>query len=101
MREGHVSDYGQTTDPALPRLAMLREITDRAVLDKVFHQFRVTRVGLASATGISKPTIWESVRRLVGAGILCAAGSLETGKRGRAATFFELTHTAGWVLALD
>lgn len=96
-----MNDFGHLSDLALPRLGLLREITDHAVLDEVFHRARVTRVELASATGISRPTIWESVRRLEGAGVLSAVGCEETGRRGRAATFYELARDAGWVLALD
>jgi predicted NBD/HSP70 family sugar kinase len=79
---------------------MLREITDSSVLGEVFHRGRVTRAGLAGATGLSGPTVWESVRRLAGAGLLRAAGRQQTSGRGRAATYYELTGTAGWVLAL-
>jgi predicted NBD/HSP70 family sugar kinase len=84
----------------LPRLGMLREITDASILAEVFLHGRVTRVGLAETTGISGPTVWESVRRLTDAGLLREAGSRETHGRGRAATYYELTQSAGWVLAL-
>ncbi len=94
------SDLGNVSDRALPRLSMLREITDDSVLSEVFRQGRVTRAGLAEATGISRPTIWESVRRLEGAELLRAAGSQGTGGRGRTATYYGLAETAGWVLAL-
>jgi predicted NBD/HSP70 family sugar kinase len=95
-----MSDFGETSDRPRPRLAMLREITDRSVLDEVFRHRQVTRAELAIATGISKPTIWESVRRLEKAGLLCAMGNQATGRRGREATFYELAQSAGWVLAL-
>ena len=85
----------------LPRLAMLRELTDRAVLDHVFAHGRTTRVELATTTGISKPTISESVRRLEAAGALRATGTDQTGRRGRIATFYELAADAGRVLALE
>ena len=85
----------------LPRLAMLRELTDRAVLDRVFAHGRTTRVELAATTGISKPTISESVRRLETAGALHATGTDQTGRRGRIATFYELAADAGRVLALE
>jgi predicted NBD/HSP70 family sugar kinase len=80
---------------------MLRELTDRAVLDDVFEHGRVTRVDLADRTGISRPTISESVRRLEAAGLLTATGSRETGQRGRVATFYELGADTGHVIALE
>jgi predicted NBD/HSP70 family sugar kinase len=85
----------------LPRLKMLRELTDRAVLDDVFSHGRVTRVELSDRTGISRPTISESVRRLEAAGLLTATGSRETGQRGRIATFYELGADTGYVIALE
>jgi predicted NBD/HSP70 family sugar kinase len=84
----------------LPRQGLLREITDRAVIDAVLAQMRVTRSELATLTGISKPTISESARRLEEAGLLCTTGS-RTGHRGRVATYYALAPRAGWVLSLD
>jgi predicted NBD/HSP70 family sugar kinase len=91
------------TDPdrQLPRLAMLRAMTDRAVLDHVFVHERTTRAELAATTGISKPTISESVRRLESAGALRATGTDQTGRRGRIATFYELAADAGRVVAAE
>ncbi|WP_020672988.1 ROK family transcriptional regulator [Amycolatopsis nigrescens] len=88
-------------NPPLPRLALLREMTDRAVLELVFAEGRTTRAELAARTGISKPTISESVRRLEAAGVLREGGTDATGKRGRVATFYELTVDAGCVLAVE
>jgi predicted NBD/HSP70 family sugar kinase len=85
----------------LPRLAMLRAMTDRTVLDHVFDHGRTTRAELAATTGISKPTISESVRRLETAGALRATGTDQTGRRGRIATFYELTADAGRVVAAE
>ena len=86
---------------ALPRLGLLREMTDEAVMAQVFAHGRVTRADLAALTGISKPTTWQSVRRLEDAGLLTAAGSNETGRRGRVATFYELPPGNGWVFAVQ
>ncbi|MEV6826283.1 ROK family transcriptional regulator [Amycolatopsis sp. NPDC051102] len=88
-------------DRPLPRLAMLRAMTDRAVLDRVFAESRTTRAELATTTGISKPTISESVRRLETAGALRATGTDQTGRRGRIATFYELAADAGRVVAAE
>ncbi len=86
--------------PALPRHGLLREITDQAVMDEVLQRGRVTRSELAQLTGISKPTISESARRLEEAGLLQATGT-RSGHRGRVATYYELAPHAGWVLAMD
>ncbi|WP_103350378.1 ROK family transcriptional regulator [Amycolatopsis sp. CA-128772] len=88
-------------DRPLPRLAMLRAMTDRAVLDRVFVENRTTRAELAATTGISKPTISESVRRLETAGALRATGTDQTGRRGRIATIYELAADAGRVVAAE
>jgi len=76
-------------------------MTDRAVLDRVFADGRATRADLASQTGISKPTISESVRRLEAAGLLRATGTDQTGRRGRIATVYQLAPEAGHVLAVQ
>lgn len=80
---------------------ILREATDRTLLLEVIQRGRVTRAELAEATGLSKPTVSEAVRRLTAAGLLASAGAQETGRRGRVGTFFELAATAGWVLAIE
>jgi predicted NBD/HSP70 family sugar kinase len=85
---------------ALPQ-QVLREATDRRLLDETIRQGRTTRAELADATGYSRPTVSEAVRRLVAAGLLDATGLKETGRRGRIGTFYSLGAGAGWVLALS
>ena len=85
---------------ALPQ-TVLREATDRALLDETIRQGRTTRVDLADATGYSRPTVSEAVRRLVANGLLDATGLKATGKRGRVGTFYSLGAQAGWALALE
>jgi DNA-binding Lrp family transcriptional regulator len=85
---------------ALPQ-QVLREATDRRLLDETIRQGRTTRAELANATGYSRPTVSEAVRRLVGGGLLDATGLKETGRRGRIGTFYSLGARAGWVLALS
>lgn len=91
-----MSDLGR----ALPQ-TVLREATDRALLEETIRQGRTTRAELAAATGYSRPTVSEAVRRLVAAGLLDATGLKETGRRGRVGTFYSLGARAGWVLALE
>ena len=88
-------------DRELPRLGLLREMTDQSVMAQVFARGRVTRAELAALTGISKPTTWQSVRRLEEAGLLRPAGPDDTGRRGRIATFYEIPPDTGWVFALQ
>jgi predicted NBD/HSP70 family sugar kinase len=85
---------------ALPQ-SVLREATDKRLLDAVVDAGAVTRAELAASTGFSKPTVSEAVRRLVEAGLLDATGLQETGRRGRVGTFYELGASAGWVLAIE
>ena len=61
---------------------------------------RITRAELSALTGISKPTISDAVRRLAARGVLVESG-LQTGRRGRIATYYELAATSGWVLAIE
>lgn len=81
--------------------AVLREATDKRLWEEVISQGKVTRAELAASTGLSKPTVSESVRRLVDGALLNATGRKETGHRGRVGTFYELGATAGWVLAIE
>ncbi|WP_041843107.1 ROK family transcriptional regulator [Actinoplanes friuliensis] len=85
---------------ALPQ-TVLREATDRRLLDETIRQGRTTRAELADVTGYSRPTVSEAVRRLVEAGLLDATGLKETGRRGRVGTFYSLGAQAGWVLGLE
>jgi len=80
---------------------VLREATDTRLFTEVIGRGRTTRAELAAATGISKPTVSEAVRRLVAAGLLDATGLQETGRRGRVGTFYELGTASGWVLAIE
>ena len=61
-------------DVPLASLDLLRQLTDRHVIDQLLSAPAMTRAEIASRTGISKPTISESVRRLAQAGVLVEAG---------------------------
>ena len=50
--------------PAKPSLDLLRSLTDEHVLRALMEQRRLTRAQLAARTGLSKPTVSDSVRRL-------------------------------------
>ena len=68
---------------AKPSLELLRELSDEHVLRALMDETRLTRAELATRTGISKPTVGESVRRLEAAGVVVDTGARTTG-RGRA-----------------
>ena len=70
-------------DPVKPSLELLRSLTDEHVLRALMRRRRLTRAELAAETGISKPTVGESVRRLVNAGLVADTGQRTTGGRGR------------------
>jgi predicted NBD/HSP70 family sugar kinase len=70
-------------DPAKPSLELLRSLTDEHVLRGLMRHRRLTRAELAAETGISKPTIGESVRRLTSLGLVVDTGERTVGGRGR------------------
>ncbi|MDI2032464.1 ROK family transcriptional regulator [Saccharopolyspora sp. TS4A08] len=82
---------------AKPSLELLRSLTDEHVLRAVMDQRRMTRTEIAARTGISKPTISDSVRRLSEAGVLVDTGERTTG-RGRAGSYYSLSEECGVVM---
>src|ERR1700742_2223535 len=64
---------------------------------------RQTRAELAAATGISKPTVGESVRRLVALGLVADTGDRTPGGRGRGrvGTYYALAPGVGVALAIS
>jgi predicted NBD/HSP70 family sugar kinase len=83
--------------PAKPSLDLLRSLSDEHVLRALMRQRRATRAELAVATGLSKPTVSESVRRLSAAGAVVDTGERTTG-RGRIGTYYGLPATTGSAL---
>jgi predicted NBD/HSP70 family sugar kinase len=84
---------------AKPSLALLRSLTDEHVLRALIDERRLTRAEIAAHTGISKPTVGESVRRLTEAGLLRDTGERTTG-RGRIGTYYALAGDLGVALVL-
>jgi predicted NBD/HSP70 family sugar kinase len=89
--------------PAKPSLELLRALTDEHVLRALMRAGRLTRAELAAATGISKPTAGESVRRLVAAGLVADTGQRTPGGRGRGrvGSYYSLAEDAGLALAVS
>ena len=90
-------------DPAKPSLELLRALTDEHVLRALMREGRLTRAELATATGISKPTAGESVRRLVAAGLVADTGERTPGGRGRGrvGSYYSLAAGIGLALAVS
>ena len=86
--------------PAKPSLNLLRSLTDEHVLRALVEQRRLTRAELAVHTGISKPTISESVRRLCAAGLVEDTGERTTG-RGRVGSYYALADRVGAALVVS
>lgn len=88
------------TGTELPSLDLVRQLTDRHVLGQLISEGALTRAELASRTGISKPTMSESVRRLEFAGLVVESGK-QSGKRGPSGTIYRLRGDAGFALTVS
>jgi predicted NBD/HSP70 family sugar kinase/biotin operon repressor len=86
-------------DQTLPSLELLRRMTDRHVLDQLLEHDLLSRAEIAARTGLSKPTVSESVRRLTDSGLLLEVGR-QSGRRGRAGTNLQLDADAGCALSV-
>src|SRR4051794_13458801 len=86
--------------PAKPSLDLLRSLTDEHVLRALMDAPRLTRAEIAARTGISKPTVGESVRRLTEAGLLHDTGERTTG-RGRIGSYYALADDVGSALVVS
>lgn len=85
--------------PAKPTLDLLRSLTDAHVLRALMDRSRATRAELAEQTGISKPTISESVRRLAAAGVVHDTGERTKG-RGGVGAYYAMSDAAGCALVV-
>lgn len=83
-----------------PSLALLREMSDEAVLRALMDSQRLTRAELAVLTGLSKPTVGEAVRRLEAGGLVRDTGERTTG-RGGVGTYYALAGDVGLALAVS
>jgi len=84
--------------PRPPSLSVVRELTDRHVVEQLLATAELTRAELAVRTRISKPTISESIRRLAEAGVVEESGQ-QLGRRGPAGTFYRLRADIGVAVA--
>ncbi|CAL9453372.1 hypothetical protein SUDANB58_02498 [Streptomyces sp. enrichment culture] len=84
-------------NPPKPSLELLRGLTDENVLRALMTRDRLTRAEIATATGISKPTVSDSVQRLERAGLVVDTGERTTG-RGRIGSYYALAPHLGTAL---
>ncbi|MBO1330658.1 ROK family transcriptional regulator [Streptomyces sp. VRA16 Mangrove soil] len=82
-----------------PSLEMLRALTDENVLRALMAEPRLTRAEIAARTGISKPTISDSVQRLNRTGLVVDTGERTTG-RGRVGSYYGLAPRLGAALVV-
>jgi predicted NBD/HSP70 family sugar kinase len=88
------------SEPDRPTAELLRRLTDRRVFEQLLDADSLTRAEIAARTGISKPTISESVRRLTDAGLVAESGR-QVGGRGRAGTYCRLRADQAAALAVS
>lgn len=85
-----------------PSQELLRSISDEHVLRSLMTARKLTRAELAIETGLSKPTVSESVRRLVERGLVADTGERTPGGRGRGrvGSFYGLAEDSGVALVV-
>ncbi|MGW6932142.1 ROK family protein [Lentzea sp. NPDC054927] len=85
-----------------PSQELLRSISDEHVLRSLMSARKLTRAELAVETGLSKPTVGESVRRLVEQGLVADTGERTPGGRGkgRVGSFYSLAPDVGVALVV-
>jgi predicted NBD/HSP70 family sugar kinase len=82
-----------------PSPSVLRGMSDETVARALIAGGRMTRAELSVATGLSKPTVAEAIRRLVDKGLVRDTGVRTTG-RGGVGTYYALGEAAGVGLAV-
>ena len=88
----------KTTGAARPRL--MRTLNEQLLLERMRASGSVSRGDLASASGLSKPTVALALMSLERDELVQQAGR-RTGGRGRSASLYEIRSDAGFVLGLD
>ena len=84
----------------LPRIELVREVTDRAILDVLVENGPMARAEISRRTGISKPTVTVAVNRLEAARLIeVEEGKSRTG-RGSAGAY-GISAAAGFVGAVS
>jgi predicted NBD/HSP70 family sugar kinase len=92
-----------TTSPDIRRAArpgLIRTLNEQLLLDRMRGNGPVSRRDLASASGLSKPTVALALTSLERDALVQHAGR-RVGGRGRSASLYEIRSDAGFVLGLD
>src|SRR5438045_9752910 len=87
-----------TTGAARPRL--IRTLNEQLLLERMRSNGPVSRSELATASGLSKPTVALALASLERDALVRHAGR-RAGGRGRTALLYEIRSDAGFVLGLD
>jgi predicted NBD/HSP70 family sugar kinase len=91
--------YDLRVPPLKPSPRMLRAVTDETVVRALMDIPRMTRAELSEHTGLSKPTVAESIRRLESSSLVADTGERTTG-RGGVGTYYALADRVGTALAI-
>jgi glucokinase len=83
-----------------PLRGLARRLNEQAVVDTIFEHGPLTRVQVATRTGLSKPTVSSIVDELVNAGLVRATGRT-SGSVGRTATLYRVDAGVGHVIGVD
>ena len=79
---------------------LLRAINERRVLELIKEAGSTSRVAIAQASGLSKPTVSLALAGLLEAGLVHQVGRA-SGGRGPRALLYELDPRSGWVVGVD
>jgi predicted NBD/HSP70 family sugar kinase len=79
---------------------MARRLNEQAVIDTIFEHGPLTRVQVATKTGLSKPTVSSIVDDLVRSGVVRAMGRT-SGSVGRTAALYRVDAGVGHVVGVD
>ena len=80
--------------------SLLRAINRRVVFELVASDGPVAATRIAAATGLSKPTVSEILRQLVGLGLVSKVGRSQ-GRVGPSAQLYAVDPSCGFMLAID
>jgi predicted NBD/HSP70 family sugar kinase len=80
--------------------ALLRELNERLILDRLRASGTQSRAQLAQASGLTKPTVATALASLETAGLVLPAGMTE-GQAGPAAFRYQANQRAGFTAAID
>ena len=80
--------------------ALLRELNERLILDRLRATGTQSRAQLAKASGLTKPTVAAALANLTTAGLVLSAGNSE-GHAGPAAFRYRANQRAGFTAAID